>query len=180
MNDKTDIDAFVRHATLLHDGTRVYRFSNELLAFLQTLVAFCPYYVANDPNTAGPMDSCYAEALRDYTAVTYEALHSYLIEGLRYWYELYPPSQEVWWADVDEADAQDTVEDAREARGAVMRVDPVQPPATFSMAFKPRALQRALRRPRALPGPKPRSTARAQAAPAPAGAGAAVEAAAAK
>ena len=37
------------------------------------------------------MDNYYAEALRDYAAVTYEALHSYLIEGLRYWYELFPP-----------------------------------------------------------------------------------------
>jgi hypothetical protein len=46
------------------------------------------------PNCAGPMDNYYAEALRDYAAVNYEALHSYLIEGLRYWYELFPPSQE--------------------------------------------------------------------------------------
>jgi hypothetical protein len=105
VDDETDIDAFVRHATLIHDGTRVYRFSKELLAFLQTLVVFCPHYVANDPNAAGPMDSYYAEALRDYAAVTYEALHSYLIERLRYWYELFQPSQEGRCADVDEADA---------------------------------------------------------------------------
>jgi hypothetical protein len=86
VDDETDIDTFVRHEfkLLLHDGFCVYRFSKELLAFLQTLVAFCPYYVANDPNAAGPMDSYYAEALRDYAAVTYEALHSYLIEGLRH------------------------------------------------------------------------------------------------
>jgi hypothetical protein len=38
------------------------------------------------------MDNYYAEALRDYAAVTYEALHSYLIEGPRFWYELFPPS----------------------------------------------------------------------------------------
>ncbi len=59
-------------------------------------MVFCPYYIANDPNSAGPMDNYYAEALREYAAVTYEALHSYLIEGLRYWYELFPsqPSQE--------------------------------------------------------------------------------------
>jgi hypothetical protein len=45
----------------------VYRFSKELLAFLQTLVAFCPYYIANDPNAVGTMDNYkyYAEALRD-------------------------------------------------------------------------------------------------------------------
>jgi hypothetical protein len=103
VDDKTDIDAFICHATLLHEGTRVYSFSKELLAslqtgqtlaFLQTLVAFSPYYVANDPNAAGPMDSCYAEALRDYAAVTYEALHRYLIEGLRCWYEKFLPSEE--------------------------------------------------------------------------------------
>jgi hypothetical protein len=65
LDDETDIDAFGRHATLLHDGTRVNRFSKDLLAFLQTLVAFCPFNVANDPNAAAPMDSYYAEALRD-------------------------------------------------------------------------------------------------------------------
>ena len=46
VDDETYIDAYFRHATLLHDGirltSRVYRFSMELLAFLQTLVAFCP------------------------------------------------------------------------------------------------------------------------------------------
>jgi hypothetical protein len=41
----------------------------------------CP---GHDPNAAGPIDNYYAEALRDYAAVTYEALHSYLIEGFRY------------------------------------------------------------------------------------------------
>jgi hypothetical protein len=45
-------------------------------------------------NAAGPMDNYYAEALRDYAAVTYEAFNSYLMEGLRYWYDLYPPSEE--------------------------------------------------------------------------------------
>ncbi len=65
-NGETDIDEFVRHAMLLHDGTRVYSFSKEMLAFLQTLVAFCPYYVDNDQNTAGPIDSYYAKALRNF------------------------------------------------------------------------------------------------------------------
>ncbi len=72
------------------------------------------------------------QGVRDYAAVTYEALYSYLIEGLRYWYKLYSPSQEGWWADVDEADA--PAEDARE--GAVVRADTVPPPATFNMVFR--------------------------------------------
>ncbi len=54
----------------------------------------CP---GHDPNAAG-------HTVRDYAAVTYEALHSYLIEGVRYRYD-FPPSQEGGWANVDEADA---------------------------------------------------------------------------
>ncbi len=37
------IPDYVRHSTELLDGTRVYRFSRELLAFLETMVAFSPY-----------------------------------------------------------------------------------------------------------------------------------------
>ncbi len=36
----TDIAEYVRHSTELLDGTRVYRFSRELLACLETMVAF--------------------------------------------------------------------------------------------------------------------------------------------
>ena len=63
VDQDTDIAAYVRHVTILHDSTRVYRFSKELLALLETLVAFSPYYVANDPNAAGPIDIYYNEAL---------------------------------------------------------------------------------------------------------------------
>ena len=48
----TDIPDYVRHSTELLDGTRVYRFSRELLAYLETMVAFSPYHVANNPNAA--------------------------------------------------------------------------------------------------------------------------------
>ena len=54
-----DIPAYVRHSTEPLDGTRVYRFSKELLAFLETMVAFSPYHVANNPNAAGPADAFY-------------------------------------------------------------------------------------------------------------------------
>jgi hypothetical protein len=67
--------------------------------------------------------------------VTYEALHSYLIEGLRYGYDLYAPSEERGLADsdVDEAAAPQAVE-ARE--GDVVRVDPLPPTTTFNMVFQ--------------------------------------------
>jgi hypothetical protein len=55
----TDIPAYVRHSTELLDGTHVYCFSRDLLAFLETMTAFSPYHVANHPNAAGPEDAFY-------------------------------------------------------------------------------------------------------------------------
>jgi hypothetical protein len=37
---------YVTHSRTLHDGTIFHCFSTELLAYLETLVAFCPYYRA--------------------------------------------------------------------------------------------------------------------------------------
>jgi hypothetical protein len=82
----TDIPAYVRHSTELLDGTRVYRFSRELLAFLETMVAFSPYHVANNPNAAGPADAFYEAALECYKKVPYDKLHDYIVESLVEWY----------------------------------------------------------------------------------------------
>ena len=49
VHEDTVIADYVRHSTTFHDGTVVHRFSMELLAFLETLVAFSPYYRANNP-----------------------------------------------------------------------------------------------------------------------------------
>jgi hypothetical protein len=78
----TDIAEYVRHSTELLDGSRVYRFSRELLAFLETMVAFSPYDVANDPFVAVPMNTTYDAALARYKKVPYEKLHEYITEGL--------------------------------------------------------------------------------------------------
>ena len=88
----TDIAEYVRHRLL--DGNRVYRFSRELLAYLETLVAFCPYHVANDPYAAAPMDSYYDEALKRYRdqKVPYDTLHEYLTQGLSEWYARFKPN----------------------------------------------------------------------------------------
>jgi hypothetical protein len=86
----TDIPAYVRHSTELLDGTRVYRFSKELLAFLETMVAFSPYH-ANNPNAAGPADAFYEAALARYKKVAYDKLHDYIAESLVEWYESFKP-----------------------------------------------------------------------------------------
>jgi hypothetical protein len=44
----------------------VHRFSEELLAFVETLVDFSPYYRGNDPRASGAMDTYYTDTLRDY------------------------------------------------------------------------------------------------------------------
>ena len=87
----TDIKAYVHHSTELFDGSRVYRFSKELLAFLETMVAFSPYHVANNPNAAGPADAFYEAALSRYKKVPYDKLHDYIAESLVEWYERFKP-----------------------------------------------------------------------------------------
>jgi hypothetical protein len=78
--------------TTLHDGTVIYRFSKELLAYIETLVAFCPYYRQDDPRTAGALDEFYNAALQDYAAIKYDALHEYLIRRLTAWYKKFEPA----------------------------------------------------------------------------------------
>ncbi len=52
----TDLHDYVGGSTLLVDGTKIYRLSKELLAYLEMCVAFSPYYRQDDPRTAGAMD----------------------------------------------------------------------------------------------------------------------------
>jgi hypothetical protein len=69
----------------------VYRFSRELLAFLETMVVFSPYHVANNPNAAGPADAFYETALAHYKKVPYDKLHDYIADSLVEWYNCFKP-----------------------------------------------------------------------------------------
>jgi hypothetical protein len=71
----TKIDAYVREKTTLHDGTVINRFPKELLADIETLVAFSPWYRQDDPRTAGALDEFYNTALQDYSGIKYDDLH---------------------------------------------------------------------------------------------------------
>ncbi len=73
---------------------------------IETLVAFSPYYVANDPTSAGPIDIYYNEALNEYASITYDVQNGFIIEGLQEWYQNWPPNQEL---DLDGAE-EDAVE----------------------------------------------------------------------
>ncbi len=64
---------------------------------LETLVAFSPYYVANDPHAAGPID------INAYASITYDVLHGFIMDGLQEWYQKWPPAQE-FQVDLDGAE----------------------------------------------------------------------------
>jgi hypothetical protein len=66
---ETDIHDYVSTSTLMVDGTKIYRFSKELLAYLEMCVAFSPYYRQDDPRTASPMDMYFRDALQAYADV---------------------------------------------------------------------------------------------------------------
>jgi hypothetical protein len=57
---------YVTHSKTLHDGKIVYCFSKELLAYLETLVAFSQYYRADDPRVTEHIDKYYESALEKY------------------------------------------------------------------------------------------------------------------
>ena len=90
VNKDTDIDEIVHDKIKLHDGTVIHRFFKELLACLKTL-AFSPFYKANDPRAAGPMDTYYTDALQAYSAVSYDRFHAKLANGMKAWYTQFPP-----------------------------------------------------------------------------------------
>ncbi len=56
VHEHTVIDEFVREFKRLPYGSTVYRFFKELFSYLETLVAFSPYYRVNDPRMVGSLD----------------------------------------------------------------------------------------------------------------------------
>jgi hypothetical protein len=105
---ETDLHDYVGSSTILVDNTRIYRFSKELLAYLEMCVAFCPYYRQDDPRTAGAMNTYYRDALQAYAAVPYKDLHAYLERRMGAWYfKFKPASSEV--VEVEDAELGDVV-----------------------------------------------------------------------
>ncbi len=69
-----------------------YRFSKELLAYIEMSVAFSPYYRQDDPRTAGAMDTYFRDAHQKYADVTYTDIHDYLARQFHAWYAKFKPS----------------------------------------------------------------------------------------
>ena len=107
-----DIEAFVQRKYPQLEGPPyvppVFFFSKNLLAYLETLVAFCPYYRADDARMAGKMEAFYQEAVNRYKAYTDDKLHDYITKKLTAWCNLYrpkPPSTES--ADKEDIDGEE-------------------------------------------------------------------------
>ena len=136
-----DISEYVRHSTELLDGSKVYRFSRELLAFFETMVAFSPYHVANNPNVAGPMDTFYETALARYKKVPYDKLHDFIEEGLVDWYLRFKPDAPV--ARSDDDDGAEKVEVNGEEQDDEAEAGPRADNVTFSLKRKSNGAQAA-------------------------------------
>jgi hypothetical protein len=62
--EHNDIDEFVHEFKTLPDGSKLYRFFKELLAYAETHVAFSPYYRVNDQLMVGQLNQYYVDALQ--------------------------------------------------------------------------------------------------------------------
>jgi hypothetical protein len=107
-----DIEAFVQRKYPQLEGPPsvppVFFFSKNLLAYLETLVAFCPYYRADDARMAGKMEAFYQEAVKRYKEYPDKKLHHYITKKLTAWCDLYrpkPPSTES--ADKEDIDGEE-------------------------------------------------------------------------
>ncbi len=81
-----DIEAFVQCKYPQLEGPPsvppVNFFSRNLLGYLETLVAFCPYYRADDARMAGKMEAFYQQAVQCYKDYTDKQLHQYITRKL--------------------------------------------------------------------------------------------------
>ena len=96
-----NIQAFVQRKNPQLEGPpsvpHVNFFSKNLLGYLETLVAFCPYYRADYGLMAGKMETFYQQTVHRYKDFTDKQLHQYITRKLTAWCQLYrpkPPSTE--------------------------------------------------------------------------------------
>ena len=61
--------------------------SKELVAYLETLVAFTQYYRADDARMSGKMENFYTKALSRYKTFTYKDFHKYIARKLIEFYD---------------------------------------------------------------------------------------------
>jgi hypothetical protein len=92
-----DLSKFVHSSFPALDGPpavpETYMVSKELVAYLETLVAFTPYYRADDARMSGKMETFYTKALRRYNTFTYKDFHKYITRKLIEFYNRFDPAE---------------------------------------------------------------------------------------
>jgi hypothetical protein len=78
-------------------------FSRNLLAYLEELVAFSPYYRTDDGRMAGKMEAFHLQTVERYKSFKDHQLHQYITRKLTAWCKLYNPKQ----PSVESADDED-------------------------------------------------------------------------
>ncbi len=96
-----DIEAFVQRkypqleGPPYRDVPYVHFFPKNLLGYLEALVAFCPYYKADDGRMAGKMEIFYQQAVHRYKDFTDKQLNQYITSKLTAWRQLYRPKPRI-------------------------------------------------------------------------------------
>ena len=67
--------------------------SKELVAYLETLVAFTLYYRADDGRMSGKMETFYMKALKRYKQYQYKDFHKYISKKLIAFYNRFDPAE---------------------------------------------------------------------------------------
>jgi hypothetical protein len=136
VDDTTEIDAYVCHATLLHDGTRVYRFSKEILAFLKTLMAFMSLLRWQRPQRSRPHGQLIRGGPQGLRSCDLRGSPQLLDRGAPLLVRFITAFGGGGVANVDEAAASVEVREGDVVRVETVRVDTLPPPSTFKMNFQ--------------------------------------------
>ncbi len=71
------------------DVPETYLFSKELVAYSDTLIAFCCYYRVDDSRMAGRMEQFYTEVLARYKEYKYPDWFEYIARKMTDWYKAF-------------------------------------------------------------------------------------------
>ncbi len=92
-----DLTKFVHTTFPALDGPppvpETYMVSKELVAYLETLVAFTLYYRGDDGSMSGKMETFYMKALKRYKPYSYKDFHKYISKKLIAFYDHFDPAE---------------------------------------------------------------------------------------
>ena len=97
-----------------------YQVSKELVAYLETLVAFTPYYRADDARMSGKMELFYQQALLRYKDYPYDEFHQYITRKMTAFYKKYGAAEAEQKQDSSSGDEGEVVQVGALPEGAIV------------------------------------------------------------